>query len=131
VSDAALNRSRSAFAQGDCGAAIDAGLDSVDALSVRPEPYETIAYCDMRAGQWTLALRQMEAARSRDPRSWRYAYGLAIAQALAGRDPRAELARARSLNPLADEAAALQRSFARAAGPPGWRRAAGRARLPQ
>jgi hypothetical protein len=131
VSDTALNRSDTAFANGDCGGAIDAALDSIDALSVRPQPYETIAYCDMRAGQWGLALQQMQAARSRDPGSWRYAYGLSIAQALAGRDPRAELAVARRLNPLAGEAAALQKAYARASGPAGWRRAAGRARLPQ
>jgi hypothetical protein len=42
----------------------------------------------------------MRSARARDPDNWQYAYGLAVTQALAGRDPR-EMARlAVRLNPL-------------------------------
>jgi hypothetical protein len=84
----------------------------------------------MRAGQWGLALRAMEAARSRDPHSWRYAYGLSIAQAFAGKDPRPALAEARRLNPLAPEARALEKAFARGTGSRAWKRAAARAQLP-
>ena len=57
------------------------------------------AYCDAKAGQHRLAVRAMEAARERDPDNWVYAYGLAVTQALAGRDPAAAIADARRLEP--------------------------------
>jgi Flp pilus assembly protein TadD len=47
-----------------------------------------IGYCDLRAGQYALAVDAMRSAHARDPHNWRYAYGLAIAQAIAGEDPR-------------------------------------------
>jgi hypothetical protein len=130
LSHASLGRALTAFDRGDCGTAIDASLDSIDTLSLGPEAHEVVAYCDMRAGEWSLALRAMEAARARDPHSWRYAYGLAIAQAFAGRDPRPAIAEARRLNPLASEASSLAKAFARGSTPREWRRAAAKAQLP-
>ena len=41
----------------------------------------------------------MESARTRDPDNWEYAYGLAVAQALNGQDPRPAAALALQLNP--------------------------------
>jgi hypothetical protein len=130
LSHASLDRALTAFDRGDCGTAIDASLDSIDTLSLGPEAHEVVAYCDMRAGQWSLALRAMQAARARDPQSWRYAYGLSVAQAFAGRDPRPAIAEARRLNPLAPEARALARAFARGSTPQAWKRAAATAQLP-
>lgn len=130
TSQQALDRSVSAFARGDCGRAIDQALASVDALSVRAEPYEVLGYCDARAGQGPLAVRAMAAARDRDPGNWAYAYGLAIAQAIAGEDPRAAAAEARRLNPLEPLAADLDRRLRATDSRARWRRIAARARIP-
>ena len=54
----------------------------------------------LRAGQSRLALAAMRNAQRRDPDNWQYAYGLAVAQALAGQDPRPAAAKALRLNPL-------------------------------
>ena len=129
LSDARMRQADAAFARGDCPTAIDKALSSRDVLSVRPEPFEVLGYCDLRSGQWSLAVRAMRSAQARDPQSWRYVYGLAVAQALAGQDPRPTIARARRLNPRAPEArdlaAALDTDRPRA-----WARAAARAQLP-
>ena len=79
--------------------ATDAALGSLDALSVQAEAFEVLGWCDARAGQPGLAVDAMRAARVRDPHNWQYAYGLAIAQALAGEDPRPSAALALRLNP--------------------------------
>jgi hypothetical protein len=71
----------------------------------------------------------MQAARERDPGNWRYAYGLALAQARAGRDPRAAAALAVRLNPREPGAHALARDL-RDAPRREWPRVAGRASLP-
>jgi hypothetical protein len=129
ASQGPLTRSVRAFKQGDCRTAIDAALDSRDALGDRPEPYEIIGYCDARAGQNTLAVRAMRAAQQRDPRNWQYAYGLAVTQALAGEDPRPAARLARRLNPLGELARALERGM-RTASPQQRRRVAARAPVP-
>jgi hypothetical protein len=128
-SQSALEAALTAFDRGDCRTAIDDALDSRDALSVRAEPFELVGYCDLRAGAQTLAVDAMQAARDRDPRNWRYAYGLAMAQARAGKDPRAEAALALRLNPRETIARDLVRGFDET-GRRGWPRVAGRAQLP-
>ena len=125
----ALDRSVRAFQKGDCATAIDAALDSIDALPARAEPFEILGYCDARARRNDLAMRAMRSARARDPHGWEYAYGLAVTQALAGEDPTAAAADAHRLNPLEAKAQDLQdalrvRSRAKRA------RAAGRASIP-
>jgi hypothetical protein len=130
-SQSSLTRAAHAFASGDCRTAVDAALGSIGAMRVRPDPYEILGYCDLRAGQDELAVRAMSSAQRRDPRSWRYAYGLAVARALSGSDPRAELAKALRLNPRSRSARDLaQRLRERPSRPAGWRRAAAGARLP-
>ena len=129
TSQSRLDAGAAAFARGDCAAAVDASLDSLDALPVRAEPFELIGYCDLRAGEPGLAVAALEAARRRDPDSWRYAYGLAVARALAGRDPRPAIADARRLNPLEPRARDLAAAIS-GDRPAVWRRAARRAPLP-
>ena len=85
---------------GDCGAAAPAALSSIGWLDVRPEPYEVLGFCDLRAGRPRLAIAAMRAAVAQDPGSWEPYYTLAIAQAAAGIDPRADVARALRLDPL-------------------------------
>jgi hypothetical protein len=128
-SQAALESASAEFHRGNCRAAIDDALASRDALSVRAEPFELIGYCDLRANANTLAVQAFTAARDRDPDNWRFAYGLALARARAGQDPRGEAADALRLNPREGAAQALVDSF-RDAGRRGWARAAAAAKLP-
>ena len=100
ISQSRLDKAVADFRAGDCGATIDASLGSLDALKVRPEPYELIGYCDIRLGQGRLAVLQMRNAVDRDPESWEPHYGLALALASEGRDPMPELETAHRLNPL-------------------------------
>jgi hypothetical protein len=129
MSQSRLQAANRAFERGECAAAVDASLASLDVLGVRPEPFELLGYCDLRAGRADLALRAFRAARDRDPENWRYAYGLAVAQALAGEDPRRSAALAVRLNPREPRARDL--AGALDGDRPGrWRRAAARADLP-
>jgi O-antigen ligase len=129
-SQTALEASAGAFRRGDCETAIDRALAARAALPARAEPFELLGYCDLRAGEEELAVRAMRAARSREPRNWRMAYGLAVAQALAGEDPRPAAELARRLNPrepLARGLAAELRDARRRA----WPRVAAAAELPR
>jgi hypothetical protein len=130
VSQGQLNRASEAFERGDCEEAIDAALASSRAVSVRPEPLQIIAYCDVRLGQRNLAVQVMGQAVDRDPRNWRTHYGLALVQGAAGMDPRPELRRALALNPLEPITRETARLFRGADTPDDWRRRALRARLP-
>lgn len=94
-----LGNAEVAATEGDCVEAIDSALASVSALGVRPEPFETLGYCDLRLGAPALAVPAFERAVQRDPDNWRYHYGLAIARAANGADPRSAARDARRLNP--------------------------------
>ena len=128
-SQARLSASTAAFEAGDCRAASRAALDSLHAMSSRPEPLEVLGYCNLRAGRDRLAVDTMRAAVQRDPGAWEYRYGLAVALGIAGGDPRPELAAARARNPqepiARDLEAALERSDRER-----WPRVAGRAAIP-
>jgi hypothetical protein len=110
-SESALAASVNAFTAGDCRTASDAALDSLEALDVRAEPLEILGYCNIRARRADLAIGSMRAAGARDPAAWQYAYGLAVAQAIAGQDPRPAAAEALSRNPLDERARSLASAF--------------------
>jgi hypothetical protein len=129
LSQRALDGATRAFKVGDCAVTTDKALDSLDALSVRPEPFELLGYCNLRARRDDLAIRAFDSARARDPHAWTYAYGLAVAQALGGLDPRPMARLARSLNPRDELAQDLVRAMRRG-GPRHWARAAARAQIP-
>ena len=116
-SQSRLNRAEAALRDGDCTTATNSALGSLDALSSQAGAFEVLGWCDLRAGQQKLAITAMRNALRRDPDNWHYAYGLAVAQALAGEDPR----------PAAALASASIRSIrtgrARARGAAGERRA--------
>jgi hypothetical protein len=124
-----LNESVTALKRNDCGAAVDAALASSRAMSVRPEPFEVLGYCDVRLGQARLGVQMLEAAVRRDPDSWERHYGLALVRAAAGLDPRAEARKALELNPLDPLARRAVRRF-RTSEPQKWKRQARSARLP-
>ena len=70
-----------------------------------------LGYCDARLGQFDLARRAMDAARSRDPDNWQYAYGQAIVYGVSGLDPRPYAREALRLNPLDPDAVALVKNL--------------------
>jgi len=129
ASQSRLDKSVEALREGDCRTATDSALGSIDALAVQAEAFEVLGWCDVRAGQQELAIAAMRNAQRRDPGNWHYAYGLAVAQALAGEDPRPAAARARRLNPLEPQAVALERRL-RSDSAARRRAAAARAKLP-
>jgi hypothetical protein len=88
-----------AFRAGDCPAAVRSALASKRALSSRPEPFELVTYCYVRAGRSALALRAADAAVHRDPGNWELRYAQAIARAASGRDPRSAAQAALRRNP--------------------------------
>jgi Flp pilus assembly protein TadD len=109
-----LDRAVSAFARRDCPAAIDAALTATERFGTRPEPWQVLGYCDARLGQFALARRAMDAARSRDRNNWQLAYGQAIVYGVSGLDARPYAAEALRLNPLDENARALVRDLSRA-----------------
>ena len=119
-----------AFKAGDCGEGVDASLDSIEALGARPEPFEILAFCDVRLGLGDLAVQAMEQAVERDPRNWEVHYGLALVRGAQGLDPRGPARRAVELNPQSVIALAAEEGFASTDDPQTWRRRARRARLP-
>ena len=88
LSQRPLDRAVAAFAARDCRTAIDAALDATERFGTRPEPWLILGYCDARLGQYALARRAMDAARSRDPDNWQLAYGQAIVYGVSGLDAR-------------------------------------------
>jgi hypothetical protein len=94
-----LQAAARAFERGDCRTTIDEALDSLGALGARAEPWELIAYCDVRLGQLELAEGAARAAITRDPGNWEYHYALALVRGAARRDPRPAADEAHRLNP--------------------------------
>jgi hypothetical protein len=99
-SQAWLDRADDAFRSGDCAAASEDAHSSISALGSRPEPYELLGYCAIRDGRPRQAMGDMQDAIDRDPDNWNFRYGLALARAVAGLDPRREVRQARDMNPL-------------------------------
>jgi len=99
-SQAWLDRADDAFARDDCAAASDDARSSISALGSRPEPYELLGYCAIRDGRPRQAIDDMQEAIDRDPDNWNFRYGLALARAAAGLDPRREVRQARDMDPL-------------------------------
>lgn len=106
-----LDRAVDAFLRRDCGPAIDAALEATERFGARPEPWLVLGYCDARAGEFELARRAMDAARTRDPDNWQIAYGQAIVYGVSGLDPRPYAEEALRLNPLDPRAQTLVREL--------------------
>jgi hypothetical protein len=129
ISQGYLNASVRNLQAGDCGAASRQALDAIHVLSVRPDPYQVLGFCDSRAGEHQLAIQMLETAVDRDPGEWESYYGLALVKGAAGQDPRSAARKAYELAPhvaLTEEAV---RAF-RTNDPEKWRRRALEARLP-
>jgi O-antigen ligase len=114
---------------GNCRDASSEALDAIHVLSVRPEPYQVLGFCDSRAGQHELAVTMLETAVDRDKGEWESYYGLALVKAVAGQDPRPAARKAYEMaphEPLAVEGFEMFRS----GDPQIWKRRALSARLP-
>jgi len=130
LSQTHLEKALTAFEANECPASINASLESIDALGVRPEPYELIGYCDARYGQYKLGEQAMESAISRDPENWELQYGLGLVQASSGNDPLVALREAKRLNPLEPLVLETLARFEKAKGPAERERLAAKASLP-
>jgi O-Antigen ligase len=84
----------------NCAQASAQAQSSIGWLNVRSEPYEVLGFCDLRRGLPRLGVTAMEQAVRNDPGSWEAYYGLALAKASAGIDPRADAGKALRMNPL-------------------------------
>jgi O-antigen ligase len=99
ISQARLTTAADSFGVGDCDNAVTQALDATEVLAVRPEPYEIVGYCQVQSGFAQQGVQAMEKAVDREPGNWEYHYGLAVARAAAGLDPRPAADRAHELNP--------------------------------
>ena len=99
IADHAVREARSALAASDCRGASDSADTAISAVSSLPDAYEVLGWCRLEAGREVAAVDAMGEAVRLDPDHWRYRYGLAIARAAAGGDPRPDVRLARRLNP--------------------------------
>ena len=90
LSEYRLERSIHALAT-SCPEASNLARSSLAAIGSRAEPYQIIGFCDLGAGRPGAALREMRAGLSHDPHNWQLQYGVAVALAATGRDPRREI----------------------------------------
>ena len=118
-----LHEAAGAFERGDCAGSVDAALNSLGAVGARAEPWELIAYCNVRLGQPQLAIDAADAAVRRDPDNWEYHYTLALVRGAARKDPRKAAAEALRLNPEQPEAQEAVKAF-RTDRPAQWERRA-------
>jgi O-Antigen ligase len=123
-SQSKLGVAEHALRASNCAAATPAALSSIGWLDLRPEPYEIVGFCDLGRGLPRLGIAAMQEVVHRDPRSWEAYYALAIAQASAGVDPRANVERALRMNPLEPLTREAAREL-RGSSPTGWVRRAG------
>ncbi len=129
ISQGMLNSAVRNLQAGNCGKASHEALDAIHVLSVRPEPYQVLGFCDSRAGEHQLAIQVLETAVDRDPGEWESYYGLALVKGAAGVDPRSDARKAHELAPhvlLTEEAVETFETK----DPEKWRRRALKARLP-
>jgi len=129
LSDGPLRDGVRAFARGDCPRVVSRAQDSLNALDVRAEPYFMIGYCDVLGGQPEFGVKAMSEAVRLDPNNWKMHYGLALARAAAGLDPRPRARVARRLKPREVRSVELLRLFATDQ-PRLWKARAPQARVP-
>ena len=111
ISEARLNVAIDAVRTGDCLEARSAAREALSAVEQRASPYQAIAFCEMRGGRYRSAVLAMTQAIERDPHNWEMHYGLSMARAAAGLDPRRAARKAARLNPNDELASAAPARF--------------------
>jgi O-antigen ligase len=119
TSYASLQHAGRELRRGECQAAKHQALSSLSLSAKRPQAYAIVGVCDLQLGFAPAAVEAMRKAAQYEPRSWENLYWLAIAQAAAGKDPRAAARRALALNPLEPMLRSAYRRL-RAGGPRQW-----------
>jgi hypothetical protein len=111
VSYARVRVSGAELAAGNCVKARQSAFSSISLLAARPQAYEILSYCDLQLGFPVEGLQAAQKAVHYEHDNWNYRYGLAIALAENGVDPRSTAAQALKLNPqetiIQDEVAAF------------------------
>jgi hypothetical protein len=99
VSYQRLRVSGEELAAGNCTKARQSAFSSISLLAARPEPYEILSFCDLELGFPTEGLAAARKAVHYEQDNWNYRYGLAIALAANGINPRPAAEQALRLNP--------------------------------
>jgi tetratricopeptide (TPR) repeat protein len=99
VSEWHFQRALGWYEADDCSNATSEAHAALKGLSFRPDAHEILGFCEAAAGKRPAALRDLQLAVAEDPDNWETHYGLSIVEAIAKRDPRAEMAQAQELNP--------------------------------
>ncbi|MGH3992205.1 MAG: O-antigen ligase family protein, partial [Pseudonocardiaceae bacterium] len=99
VSEARVDRSIERLHAGDCDGARAAAHAALDALDRRAVPHHVIGWCELRAGRFGAAARELSKALENDPHNWALRQASAVARAAAGLDPRRDARLAGALNP--------------------------------
>lgn len=116
LTQARLRNSIDALDAGASTRAQSDARDSISALDAGPRPYEILAMSAARQGDLHAAVAWANAGVAHDPGYWEPHYALALAQGIAGIDPRREAKRALEADPLGQmplEAVAAFRSGGR------------------
>ena len=103
--------------RGNCLTASRRAFEAIDDLSLRPQPYRLLGYCDIKRGHPAEAVAAMRNAIDRGPEDWESHWGLALALASDGRSPIAAVRRALELNPQEKVVRNAAASLSKAEGP--------------
>jgi hypothetical protein len=97
-----LQDSIDALNAGACTRAQSRALGAIFEFGTGSRPYEVLAMCAARQGHARVAVGGAQVAVAHDPENWEPHYVLALAQGMAGIDPRREAEIADQLNPLGE-----------------------------
>jgi O-antigen ligase len=108
-----LNEASSAYAAGDCTRADTLARDSIDVLGTRAPPWQIVALCAARSGDYRQASTDLRAGLAVDPNDWQLQAALAATTAAVGDDARAQVRAALALDPLEPTVVALAQALER------------------
>src|ERR1019366_7430090 len=106
-----LNEASSAYAAGDCTRADTLARDSIDVLGTRAPPWQIVALCAARSGDYRQASTDLRAGLAVDPNDWQLQAALAATTAAVGDDARAQVRAALALDPLEPTVVALAQAL--------------------
>ena len=111
VSQVRLNAATAAYSTGDCASADRLARSSIDALGTRAPPWQILELCDVEAGHYRQALKDVRSGLAVDPDDWELQAALAASLAAVGSDARTAAQAALALNPIDPGVDALARAL--------------------